>query len=165
MLIGILSDSHGRTSALAAALRVLQDAGAAYLIHCGDVGERESLDLLAGLPVAFVWGNTDWNSRYLESYAKDLGIRSMGRHGELSLGGKQIAVMHGDDLVLKKRILDGQRHDYLFVGHSHQVADERVGRTRIINPGALHRVAQRTVALLDLERDELRVLPVHIQMR
>ena len=34
-------------------------------------------------------------------------------------------------------------------------ADQRIGRTRIINPGALHRASPKTVALLDTERDKL----------
>ena len=33
--------------------------------------------------------------------------------------------------------------------------DERIGRTRVINPGALQRARRYTVALLDTEMDAL----------
>lgn len=65
-------------------------------------------------------------------------------------------VIHGDDFVLKKRLLTEQQHDYLFQGHTHQREDVTFGRTRLINPGALHRANPRTAALLDLETGELR---------
>ena len=39
--------------------------------------------------------------------------------------------------------------------YPHLRRDERVGRTRIINPGALHRAKQYTVATLDLSCDKL----------
>jgi predicted phosphodiesterase len=50
--------------------------------------------------------------------------------------------------------------DYLLHGHSHEVRDERVGRTRIINPGALCRAARYTAAILDPDADALEVLEV-----
>ena len=38
--------------------------------------------------------------------------------------------------------------------------DERFGKTRIINPGALHRASEKTVALLDLATDQLEFIRV-----
>ena len=38
---------------------------------------------------------------------------------------------------LVRRVLDEQEHDYLLVGHTHVKEDRRVGRVRMINPGAL----------------------------
>jgi hypothetical protein len=38
--------------------------------------------------------------------------------------------------------------------------DERFGRTRIINPGALFRASEKTVALLDTEADQLDYLRI-----
>ena len=50
--------------------------------------------------------------------------------------------------------------DWLLHGHTHQVRDERIGRTRIINPGALQRARRYTVGLLDTESDSLDVLEI-----
>ena len=156
MLLGILSDTHDRLNAAAAGIAALKEAGAEYFLHCGDVGGEQVLDQLAGLRAAFVWGNNDWDRVGLQRYATELGIQCFGAFGELELDGKTIAIAHGDDDRSVRRVLDGQRHDYLFVGHSHVKADMRVGRVRVINPGALHRAREKTVATLDTATDLLR---------
>ena len=155
MLIGILSDTHDRVDAASAGVRLLQARGAQYFIHCGDVGSERVLDHLAGLQAAFVFGNTDYDQRGLERYAASIGLTCLGEFGELELGGKHFAVLHGDDFALRKRLLAEQRHDYLLQGHTHHARDERVGRMRHINPGALHRARPKTVALLDTAADLL----------
>jgi putative phosphoesterase len=160
MLLGILSDTHDRVAAAAAGIAALKAAGAESFLHCGDVGGEGVLDLLAGLPVAFVWGNTDWDRAALQRYAQDLGLECFGGFGEIERGGKLIAITHGDDARAVRRVLDGQRHDYLFLGHSHVKADERVGRVRVINPGALHRAREKTVATLDTTSDVLRFITI-----
>jgi len=47
-------------------------------------------------------------------------------------------------------------------GHSHLHRDERLGATRVINPGALGglRREPRSVAVLDVAADLLRFIPV-----
>ena len=160
MLIGILSDTHDKADAARAAVAVLKQHGAEFYIHCGDVGSEHVLDQLAGLPAAFIWGNNDYDHASLEEYARSLGIACHGAMADLTLGGKRIAVIHGDDFALKKKLLEKQEHDYLFQGHTHVRHEERVGKTRVINPGALHRAREKTVALLDTETDKLRFLLV-----
>ena len=160
MIIGILSDTHDRADAAAIAIRQLRQAGAEFFIHCGDVGSERVLDHLAGLPSAFVFGNTDFNRATLASYAQTIGVACYGNFAELDLDGKKIAVLHGDDPRLKHRLLTAQQHDYLMQGHTHVRADTRVGKTRVINPGALHRAAEKSVATLDTATDTLQFLSV-----
>ena len=50
--------------------------------------------------------------------------------------------------------------DFLLHGHTHTVQDERVGRTRVINPGALHRASRYTCALLDPSGKSVRWLEI-----
>jgi putative phosphoesterase len=161
MLIGILSDTHDRLAPTVAALKVLRAAGARHLIHCGDVGSEQILDELAGdVPATFVWGNNDFDRASLARYAAAVGVTCGDALADLTLSGKRLAVTHGDHPATVRRILDGQEHDYLLVGHTHVRADARVGRTRVINPGALHRATPKSVAVLDLESDLLRFLTV-----
>src|SRR5688500_10038131 len=160
MLIGILSDTHDRSEMMAAGVRALQERGAEFFIHCGDVCQPHLLDHLAGLPSAFVWGNCDWDRMALQRYADGLAIPCYGQFGDLELGGKRIAVTHGDDRVRMAHVLNAQEHDYLFHGHSHVRRDERIGKVRIINPGALHRAAEKTVALLDTDTDHLEFITI-----
>ena len=160
MLIGILSDTHDKVDAAAAAIRLLQERGAEFFIHCGDVGSQRVLDQLAGLRAAFVWGNNDWDRPALQRYAQRLGVACHGDLADLILDDKRLAVIHGDDLRLRQRLLAAQQYDYLLLGHTHVRADERVGRTRVINPGALHRAREKTVALLDTAADSLTFLSI-----
>ena len=165
MLLGILSDTHGRADAMGEGMRLLRAAGAAYFVHCGDVGSEAVLDHLAGEPAAFVFGNNDWDRAGLRRYAEALGVRCLGAHDTLDLAGKRVAVTHGDDGALVSRILSADRPDYLLVGHSHVPGEQRVGNTRVINPGALYRAKVKTVALLDLSSDELRWIEVPVASR
>lgn len=160
MLIGILSDSHDRYEMMAEAVRVLLERGAEFLIHCGDVGSANMLDHLAGVKSAFVFGNNDWDRAELERYAESIGIPYHGLALDLELDGKKIAVMHGDHTPRMESVLKAQTHDYLLHGHTHVKRDERVGKTRIINPGALHRAAVKTVALLDTAEDRVELIRV-----
>jgi putative phosphoesterase len=160
MLLGIVSDTHGRVDAMAAGLEALRTVGAGVFVHCGDVGGRDVLDVLAGERAWFVFGNTDWDRGALERYAATIGVRCLGVFGELEGWEKRIAVMHGDDASLTRRVLDEQEYDYLLVGHTHVRADQRVGRTRIVNPGALFRTPLKTVALLDPQADRLEFLAI-----
>ncbi|MDB5297998.1 MAG: hypothetical protein JWO31_3981 [Phycisphaerales bacterium] len=157
-MLGILSDTHGRADAMGEGMRLLRAAGATAFAHCGDVGSTAVLDHLAGESAAFVFGNNDWDGAELRAYARVIGVRCLDAFGTIELDDRRIAVTHGDDDRLVARVLSEQLHDYLLVGHSHVPAERRVGRTRVINPGALYRARVKTVALLDLASDTLQWL-------
>jgi putative phosphoesterase len=160
MKIGILSDSHDKLDATKLAIAVLRQHGADFYIHCGDVGGEEIIEQLAGLQSAFVWGNNDWDRPPLERYAKLIGVNCHGSMADLHLGGKRFVVIHGDDEPLKQKLLQSQHYDYLLQGHTHVRQDDRIGKTRIINPGALYRTKQKSVAILEPEIDKLQFLVV-----
>jgi putative phosphoesterase len=162
MLIGLLSDTHDHLDAMVAAMRVLRAAGAEYFLHGGDVGGDGILDVLAGDKAAFVFGNNDWDRRELARHANSIGVQCLDDFGELTLAGKTFAITHGDDMARLKRIHRDQRHDYLITGHTHVKRDERIGKIRWINPGALYRAREKTVAVLDPEKDTLKFLTVEV---
>ena len=165
MRLGLLSDTHDRVDAMRAGLRALHTRSVDFIVHCGDVGSEPCLDLMAGFPTAFVWGNNDWDRATLTRYATTLGLTCYGNFGDFTLDNKRIALMHGDDFSLRQRVLDAATHDYLFQGHTHVPADERIGTTRVINPGALYRASEKTVAVLDLSSGELEFLRVDVPAR
>lgn len=158
MLIGILSDTHDQLFSAIAGMNLLQQAGAEFFIHCGDVGSEQIIDLLAGLKSALVWGNNDWDRKPLTQYAESLGITVLPQGGEIELDGKKFIVMHGDEPRLIQQAINFQKHDYLLMGHSHVRSDKRAGKLRMINPGALHRANPKSVATLNTATDELKFL-------
>ncbi|HWB54101.1 MAG TPA: metallophosphoesterase family protein, partial [Tepidisphaeraceae bacterium] len=116
MVIGILSDTHGRVAIARAAVDELSAAGCEYFIHCGDVGSTQVLDCLAGLPSVFVFGNTDYDAEELRRYGESIGISCLGDGGELELDGKKLAVTHGHEPEVFRRLMAAEP-DYLFTGH------------------------------------------------
>ena len=159
-MIGILSDTHDKVDAMRAAIAELRHAGSEFYIHCGDVGTERIVDLFAGLPGALIWGNNDWERASLDRYAKSVGVSSYGDFADLILDGKRFAVVHGDDLGFQEKLLRDQQYDYLLHGHTHLRRDDRFGRTRIINPGALYRTREKSVAVLDTSKDLLKFFVV-----
>ena len=161
MIVGILSDTHGRADMAHLAVQKLLENRAEYIVHCGDVGGQEVLDALAGHPSMFVFGNNDYDADDLANYAKIIGIACGGTHGKLAFAGKRAVITHGDDLRLIRRLIQEQQIDYLFLGHTHEKLDRREGKVRMINPGALYRAAVKTVAVLDTGTDELKFLKIN----
>jgi uncharacterized protein len=160
VIVGILSDTHGRVAATKAALAALRDAGAEYFIHCGDVGGEEIFDLMAGMPLSFVWGNTDFEREKLKGYAELLGLKCHGDLAELELGGRRIAVTHGDQAEIVRKIGKEKRQQYLLYGHTHVARDQTMGGLRYVNPGAVHRSPRPSVAVLETRTDTVRFIPV-----
>lgn len=160
MRIGILSDTHNQRDRTLRALDSLKSHGAELLIHCGDFVDAAILELLAGLPCYFVFGNNDSDAiSELRSAAKSTGAICLDWGGVATIEGKRLAITHGH-LRSEVRSLLAQEPDYLLSGHSHRMSNSFHGPTRRINPGALHRAREFSVALLDLTTDELRFLDV-----
>lgn len=164
--IGLLSDSHGRAETTQRAVDLLLSHDIDLLLHLGDVGTVEVIDALMAmrpdgngqLAVRLVFGNTDWDRLSLESYARELGIEVDHPVGRLSVsngqGDVQLVYAHGDDpQPLDQAVEQGVK--YVCHGHTHRFRDEKSGITRIINPGALFRANEYTVAILDTQKDEL----------
>jgi len=159
MKIGILGDSHGDHIISARAVELLADAGAELLIHLGDVGTTDVIDALRPLPARVVWGNCDIDHDRLCRAARNAGVTVDHPIGEITVDRKRIMFTHGDQDALMKQPIE-EAADYLLHGHSHVVRDDRFGSTRIINPGALHRAARYTAAVLEPATDELETLEV-----
>lgn len=158
MHLGILSDTHDDEKWMNFALLALRQRGASYIIHCGDIGTPRMLDFMVGSPCGFIWGNSDKEPVALMRHAASIGIHCFEYFGEFEMAGKMFAVVHGDDRARMKALLEDQRHDYLLCGHTHVCRDERVGRIRMINPGALYEAKERTCAILHVEEDRLEMI-------
>ncbi len=150
MKIAILSDSHGRHRTLSRALEEVRRSGIEVVIHCGDIEDRESVLLFSGLQAHFVLGNCDHDRRTLKSAVMHAGGTLHENFGHLECEGVRIAFLHGDDQGLMRDLENCGAYDFLFYGHTHVAAEHRIGPTRVVNPGALHRAKVKTFAILDL---------------
>lgn len=170
--LGLLSDTHGRAQIAREAVQLLLDHGADMLIHLGDIGSVEVIDALAAtrpgqseqVEAHLVFGNCDWQTQPLAQYARDLGVIEHGNAGELTVDSKRIVFTHGHlNTVMDQAIQSGA--DYLLHGHTHLQADDVVGQTRVINPGALFRASKYTAAVLTPASGECEVIEVASVLR
>jgi uncharacterized protein len=162
MIIGILSDSHGKLDRLGQAIAVLKRRGAEAIVHCGDIGRPECLLMLAasGLPVYAVAGNMDAPAEGLADAACGCGVQFGADVVRVALERGQLAVTHGNDSAITARLIHGGQFRYVCVGHTHVPRDERVGPTRVINPGALYRAHAPSVAILDTVKDTVEQIEI-----
>lgn len=159
MILGIISDTHDQEERTAQAIRLLNQAGADVIVHCGDLTGASMLALFSGTPFYFVFGNNDYEGELRPAATGMAEVHCLGQLGIIDLEGKLIGVTHGH---LRKDVHDlfTKTPDYLLTGHSHIAIDERHGKIRRINPGALYRAQRYSVAALNLQTDELRFLAV-----
>ncbi|MHC5026771.1 MAG: YfcE family phosphodiesterase [Planctomycetota bacterium] len=159
MRLGLLSDSHGQVATTRDAVAALRAAGAECLLHLGDVGSEEVIDELVGMPARVVFGNCDLDDAELGRYAQLVGVAVEHPCGTLDAQGLVVAFTHGHLSDVVARAL-ATEPDYLLHGHTHVLRDDRIGATRVINPGALFRAARYTAAVLDTATDRLEVLEI-----
>ena len=167
MKIGIVSDSHGKSKRLARAIGLVRDRGAQAILHCGDMGSDDCVKLLgnAGIPAYAVAGNSDRHPGHLELIAAEAGVTFSTETVEIPIGPDQYVIAtHGHDEGLLGTLIAGGQFPYVCHGHSHQIQDEKIGPTRVIDPGALTRPRghghKRTCALLDTETDTVEFIEV-----
>ena len=163
MKIGILSDTHGNLARAIQSVQQLLNQGCGTLIHCGDVGSEnvliEMTALLHGkkVPAFVVLGNVDLWDEAVQQFPASSGIQ-VARSHDLELEGCRMGVAHGDDPRLFASFTGSGDYRYVFTGHTHVREDRSTGNTRIINPGAVYRTPQPSIAVLDLATDELRFM-------
>ena len=159
MIVGLVSDSHGKAERLKAALEVFAGHGVHAVVHCGDIGSVECVELLAtaGVPAYAVAGNMDAHVDELEAAARRCGVIFSRRFVEVPLGAtKLLAATHGDDRALLAELIGCGKYLYVCHGHTHRPRDKRRGGVHVVNPGALrHPVVpwRPTVAIIDTQTD------------
>ena len=150
MKIGVLSDTHGRHDAVRRALAELRDRGVTTVLHCGDIDDTETVLLFRGFTAHFVFGNCDWDKAGLRTAMTENGATLHESFGHVEIAGRKIAFLHGDDKRMMHDVEQSGAYHFLFYGHTHQAEEHVTGRTRVINPGALHRAKPKRFIVLDL---------------
>ncbi|HEX3149383.1 MAG TPA: YfcE family phosphodiesterase [Gemmataceae bacterium] len=151
MKIGVVSDTHGKLAITASAIQLLRERGAKLILHCGDIDSVETVRLFREVQAHFVFGNWDHSLTKLKKAIRGIGAEYHDGPGRIELGGKRIGWLHGHVHGERRKLEASNELDFLFYGHSHKAEAHRMGKTLVINPGALHRALPKTVALVDLE--------------
>src|SRR3989338_2583937 len=159
-MIGIISDTHENEKATKKAVRIFKDKNIDFVVHCGDIISPPMLEHFKGLKMKFVFGNNDGEKAGLNKMASEYGWEKITDEKEFDYGGKKFYVYHGTNKEKLDNAIKSNKYDYVLTGHTHIKMDEKSGKTRVINPGALFRIYPYTVALLDAEKDELEFVKI-----
>lgn len=158
MKIGIVSDTHGHVKRTRVAASLLTQANVDVVLHCGDVGSPEVIRQLDLWPGHFVAGNVDQGIKNMLANAVSQRQAWHGEFADLVLDERRIAIAHGHDRKRLESCLASEEYDLVCCGHTHQARRRRVGKTLLLNPGALYRSAAPSCAVVDLATLEVRML-------
>jgi uncharacterized protein len=158
MRVGIISDTHGHVELTRPAIRMFESLDVDRVLHCGDIGSEEVVELFAPWPTDFVFGNCDVDQRPLRAAIEQAGKNCHGEFGDLTLEGVRIALIHSHDRRLFAATVGSGRYSIVCYGHTHIPAIERCGDTLTINPGAIYRAKTHSVAVLELPQMEATIV-------
>ncbi|MBI3027495.1 metallophosphoesterase [Candidatus Woesearchaeota archaeon] len=159
-MIGIISDTHENEEAIKKAVKIFKDKNPAFVVHCGDIISPPILEHFNGLKMKFVFGNNDGEKNGLNAKAMELGYEEITDEKKFEYNGKKLYAYHGTSKEKLNAAIKSNKYDYILTGHTHIKRDEMIGKTRVINPGALFRIYPYTIALLDIENDKLEFVKV-----
>jgi len=158
MKIAIVSDTHGNVANFKKAVGWLNKENIQLILHCGDIGNPESLkESLVDFKGEFfgVFGNMDKDFKILlEEYNKISRVEIKEDIFEKVIDKKKIAFTHFPNEA--KKLAQSGKFDLVFYGHTHRPWEEKVGECRMINPGELAGQFQKpTFAIYDTETENL----------
>ena len=159
-MLGIISDTHENEDAIKKAADIFKQKNPDFVVHCGDIISPPMLEHFQGFKMKFVFGNNDGERDGLNAKAKEFGFEEVTDEKEFAFKGKKFYVYHGTNRNRLDAAIKSNKYDYVLTGHTHIKRDEKFGKTRVINPGALFRIHPYTIALLDIGKDKLEFVEI-----
>jgi len=162
MKIGVISDTHDNVHNLEAALEVLRAMEVTKVLHCGDLCQPNIVQTLVGFDVWIAQGNMDRHVDLDQVVEETLGRGRLAWLHRPTLDGYPAAMIHGDNEEMLGNLVTCGEYAYVFHGHTHRRRDQTIGRTRVINPGALGgtRRQRRSFCVLDPATGEARFVKI-----
>ena len=155
-MIGIISDTHENEEAMKKAVALFKNKNVDFAVHCGDIVSPPVLEHFKGLKMKIVFGNNDGEREGLKSICRKLGFEEIKDELKFEYKKKKFYVYHGTNKNKLDEAIKSNKYDYVLTGHTHMKRDEKIDKTRVINPGALFRIHPYTIALLDVKNDKLK---------
>lgn len=158
MKIAIISDTHDNAPNLEKALGWMKKNKIEQIIFCGDLCALSVLsEILApnfSGKIHMVFGNVEDREFLPELVKKFKHINHYGDQGEVNLDNKKVAFTHF--IKDAKKLAESNKYDYIFYGHEHKPWEQKIGNTKLVNPGTLAGLFNKaTFAVWDTETDGL----------
>ncbi len=161
--VGVVADTLDNRDGFKLLLDHFLVGGARWLFHCGGLGSPALVDLLKPWQVYIVAGEKERNRAAIETALQKARLQSyLPSSLTVTLADIRVGLCRGDDMALVNRWAKSGEFDYIFYGHTLRRSDSAVGKTRVINPGALGgpRYQSRSGYLIDLASGEAKLIEV-----
>jgi len=154
MILGVVSDTHNRVSNVKKIIDIFNKRNVDDVIHTGDITQAKTLTEFSRLNCSLigVYGNNDLEEQGLKETAKKHGFTFQLPPFSLMLDNRKIVIFHEPDSI--ERYLEKNTSVELVLhGHTHRYRNEKIGNTRVINPGecAGHIKGKNSVGILELK--------------
>ena len=156
MRLGLVSDSHDNLAPARTAAAFLRAQACDLVLHLGDVTTADTVGVFHGLPMRFIRGNNDDNRDLAPALARH-GFPKLTDAWTETLAGVTVAAHHGH---YPPALAGVAEPDLLLHGHTHRRRCEKVGRTLVVNPGALYRATTHSLAVVELPSLDVRFYAV-----
>lgn len=156
MRIGIISDTHDNVSNIKNAALIFKKMDIREVIHLGDVIAPATIRFFKPLKMKFVKGNCDGDVEMLKKKIEEIDGEYYPDNLLLELKGKKIFCSHKP----MQDVIDSREYDYVLYGHTHVKRNDKLGKTRVINPGAHYYGGENTIAILDIDNDHVEFIEV-----
>src|SRR6185369_2588824 len=123
-----------------------------------DICSEDIPRFLAPWPAHFVFGNCDRDFDSLRAAIEKQGMACYGWFGNLELAERRIALLHSHDAKLFQQVCRSEDYDLVCYGHTHVAEQHRLGKTLVLNPGALYRANPHSIAIVDLPTMEASII-------
>jgi len=176
MKIGLISDTHDRLETLESAIKKLAQLKVTNIIHCGDWVSPFTLEFFdqtcqkyhLNVPIYSVLGNND-GADSLRLMERNQALKNPIKFSSkptllLKLNGQRLVVYHGHDKNLLNGLIESDKYDVVFHGHTHIARNEVIGRTLVLNPGSTaksrssHFVDDISIAVYDTETKKGKII-------
>lgn len=164
MKIAIISDSHDNIPRINQMLEILTKEDIKTIIHCGDVcapGVMKYIGEKFGGIIYLSLGNVDGDHEMMNKmiYENLKNIKLFEKFGEIEIDNIRIAFTHFPESA--KELAKTDKYNFVFYGHTHKPWEETVNNCKVLNPGTLAGLFNKsTFAILDTEtkKIELKIL-------
>lgn len=156
-MIGIISDTHDNIPNILKAVKIFREKGCGLVLHLGDIIAPATIKFFDGLNMKFIRGNCDGDIKKIKSKIAEIHGEFLEKN-ELVVNNKRIALFHKLPENLEHL---SKNYDYIFYGHDHKKGNEKIGKTRIINPGG-HYLGDKehSIVVLCMEKDEVEFISI-----
>jgi len=159
MKIAIVSDTHDNLPNFKKAVDWIKKEKINTIIHCGDIFKAETIkeslvDYKGKIHLIFSPADADFSKIPQDSFKNLPRVKVYEKFGELKVDGKEIAFCHFPEIATE--LANNQKYDLVFYGHTHKPWEEKIGKTRLVNPGNIANILYKpTFAVYETKTDKL----------